>query len=594
MNGLTLVIAGFLILFIAYRYYGAFLATKVLMLEPARVTPAVRHNDGRDYVPTNRWITFGHHFAAIAGAGPLVGPVLAAQFGFLPGALWILIGAVVAGGVHDMVILFASIRHDGMSLAEIAKKELGTVSGFCTSVAIMFIVVIAMAGMGIAVVNALKDSAWGTFTVGATIPIAVFIGLYLRYLRPGKIREASVIGVLLVLAAVVGGSWVQHSSIAHYFVFNHHQLSVMLAVYGFIAAVLPVWLLLAPRDYLSSYMKIGTILLMAIGIILVCPQIRMPATTQFVHGGGPIIPGPAWPFMFITIACGALSGFHALISSGTTPKMLENEREILPVGYGAMLVEAFVSLMALIAATSLHPGDYFAINALPEVFAKLNMPVVDLPRLSMMVGENVAGRTGGAVSLAVGMANIFASIPGMKSLMSYWYHFAIMFEALFILTLIDAGTRVGRYILQEFAGKFYAPLKQTNWMPGILATSAAIAFAWGYLVYTGSIATIWPLLGVANQLIGALALAIGTTVLIRMGRARYTWCTLVPMVFLVVTTLSAGYLNITTNYMPKGNLLLSVCTGIMMGLVILVIVDAARQWRTMRSEESKDPVAVSR
>lgn len=585
VNAISLVIIAALVLVLAYRYYGAFLATKVLVLDPNRPTPAVTKNDGRDYVPTNKWVTFGHHFAAIAGAGPLVGPVLAAQFGFLPGTIWLLIGAVFAGAVHDMVILLASIRHNGLSIAEIAKKEIGRASGLATSVAVLFILIITMAGLGIAVVNALYESAWGFFTVAATIPIAIFVGLYLRYIRPGRIGEGSFIGVTLVLLAVFVGPWVQASSFAHWFVFNPQQLAVMMAIYGFVAAALPVWLLLAPRDYLSTYMKIGTIAALAIGILIVQPVIKMPAITQFVHGGGPIIPGPVWPFMFITIACGAISGFHSLISTGTTPKMLANEQEIRAVGFGGMLVESFVALMALIAATSLYPADYFAINTAPAVFAKLGMQVQDLPMLSQMVGEQIAGRPGGAVSLAVGMASIFSSIPGMKHLLSFWYHFAIMFEALFILTTIDAGTRVGRYIIQELGGMVYKPLKNVNWTPGVVFSSALMSFSWGYLLYGGSISTIWPMFGVANQLLASMALAIGTTVLFRMGKGKYAWTTIVPMCFLATTVLAAGYLNITTNYLPKGNYLLAGASGFMMILVVFVIADAVRVWMNIINGE---------
>ncbi|EAX48385.1 carbon starvation protein CstA [Thermosinus carboxydivorans Nor1] len=585
MNGIALVIIAALILTLAYRFYGAFMAAKVLALDPGRATPAVRLSDGRDYVPTNKWVTFGHHFAAIAGAGPLVGPVLAAQFGYLPGTLWLLIGAVVAGAVHDMVILFASIRHDGLSVAEIAKKEISKASGLATSIAVLFILIITMAGLGIAVVNALYDSSWGTFTVAATIPIAIFVGLYLRYIRPGHIGEGSLIGVTLVLIAVFVGPWVQQSSLAPYFTFSRGQLSVMMAVYGFVAAALPVWLLLAPRDYLSTYMKIGTILALAVGIIIVRPEIHMPAVTPFINGGGPIIPGPVWPFMFITIACGAISGFHALISTGTTPKMLANEAEIRAVGFGGMLVESFVALMALIAATSLYPADYFAINTAPAVFAKLGMQVNELPMLSELVGENVAGRPGGAVSLAVGMAHIFAQIPGMNTLLSFWYHFAIMFEALFILTTIDAGTRVGRYLIQELGGMVYKPLKNVNWVPGIIFSSAAISFAWGYLLYGGSISTIWPLFGVANQLLATMSLAIGTTVLFRMGKGRYAWTTIIPMSFLGATTVAAGYLNITTKYLPKNNYLLAGASAVMIILVIFVIADAIRTWLRLANDK---------
>lgn len=585
MNGITMVIVSALILIIAYRLYGAFMAAKVLTLDAGRTTPAVRLNDGRDYVPTNKWVTFGHHFAAIAGAGPLVGPVLAAQFGYMPGWIWLLIGAVVAGAVHDMVILFASVRYDGLSVAEIAKKELSESSGLATSIAVLFILIITMAGLAIAVVNALYDSPWGTFTVAATIPIAIFVGLYLRYLRPGKIGEASFIGVTLVLISVFVGPWVQQSSLAPYFTFDRAQLSVMLAVYGFVAAALPVWLLLAPRDYLSTYMKIGTIGALALGIIIVRPEIHMPAVTGFVNGGGPIIPGPVWPFMFITIACGAISGFHSLISTGTTPKMITSETEIKAVGFGGMLMECFVSVMALIAATSLFPGDYFAINTLPAAFTKLGMHTTELDTLSHLVGENVAGRPGGAVSLAVGMAHIFSKIPGLESLLSFWYHFAIMFEALFILTTIDAGTRVGRYLLQELGGKVYKPLKDVNWTPGIVITSAAISFAWGYLLLGGSISTIWPLFGVANQLLASMSLAIGTTVLFRLGKERYTWTTIIPMTFMFVTTIAAAYMNITDNYLPKGNYLLAGTCAVMIVLVVFVITDSIRTWLRIKAEK---------
>ena len=585
MNAIYLVIVAALVLTLAYRFYGAFMATKVLVLDSGRLTPSVRLNDGHDYVPTNKWVTFGHHFAAIAGAGPLVGPVLAAQFGYLPGTIWLLVGAVVAGAVHDMVILFASVRHDGLSIAEIAKKEISKASGLATSIAVIFILVITMAGLAIAVVNALYDSPWGTFTVGVTIPIAIFIGLYLRYLRPGHIGEGTVIGVTLVLVGVFVGPWVQSSWLAPYFTFSKGQISIMLAAYGFVAAALPVWLLLAPRDYLSTYMKIGTISALALGIIIVQPEIQMPAFTPFINGGGPIIPGPIWPFMFITIACGAVSGFHSLIATGTTSKMLMNESEIRALGFGGMLVESFVALMALIAATSLFPGDYFAINTSPAVFATLNMSTLDLGNLSHMVGENVAGRPGGAVSLAVGMAYIFAKIPGLESLMSFWYHFAIMFEALFILTTIDAGTRVGRYLLQELGGMVYEPLKNPHWKPGMIGASALMSFTWGYLVYGGSISTIWPLFGVANQLLASMTLAIGTTILFRMGKARYAWTTLIPMSFLAVTTVAAGYLNITINYLPKNNYLLAAASLVMIVLVIFVISDAVRTWIRIGTEQ---------
>lgn len=578
MNAIWLVITAVLVLTIGYRLYGSFIAAKILALDDQHKTPAVVHNDNRDYVPTSKWVLFGHHFAAIAGAGPLIGPTLAAQFGYLPGTLWILIGSVAAGAVHDMVILFASVRHDGLSISEIARKELDRTSGLVASIAVLFILIITMAGLALAVVNALYKSPWGTFTVGVTIPIAIFVGIYLRWIRIGRIGEATVIGVSLVILGVVIGPVIERSFIASYFTFSQQQLAIILAIYGFAAAALPVWLLLTPRDYLSTYMKIGVIMALALGIIIIQPNIRMPAMTPFINGGGPVIPGKVWPFMFITIACGALSGFHAIIGTGTTPKMISLERDILPIGYGAMVVEGFVALMALIAATSLHPADYFAINTSPQAFAKLGLTIQELPQLSQLVGENVAGRAGGAVSLGVGMADIFRKIPILASISSYLYHFVIMFEALFILTTIDAGTRVGRYLLQELGGRIYKPLRSTNWWPGIIFASALISFAWGYLVYGGSISTIWPLFGVANQLLAAMGLAIGTTMIIRMGKGRYAWVTIVPFTFVAITTITAGYMNIVNSYLPTGKTLLATLSGIMLILVILILISSIRKW----------------
>ncbi|MFC2367415.1 MAG: carbon starvation protein A, partial [Veillonella parvula] len=449
MNGIYLVIASACILILAYRFYGAFIAAKVLTLDQYRPTPAMVHNDGHDYVPTNKWVTFGHHFAAIAGAGPLVGPVIAAQFGYLPGALWILIGSVLAGAVHDMVILFASVRYDGKSIADIAREEISKLAGFGAMLATLFLLIITLAGMAVVVANALHNSPWGFFSVFATIPIAIFIGIYLKWLRPGKIQEATIIGVALIFAAIIYGPNVAASEYASWFTYDLQTIEIMLAVYGFFAAALPVWLLLAPRDYLSTYLKIGTIGALALGIIIVMPEIQMPAVTPYIWGGGPVLKGSVFPYIFITIACGALSGFHTVIATGTTPKMLTNEKEILPIGYGAMLTEGFIAMMALIAATALHPDDYFAINSTVESFKALGLKVHELPALSAMVGEDLMHRPGGAVSLAVGMAHIFSRLPNMDHLMGYWYHFCIMFEALFIMTLIDAGTRVGRYLLQE-------------------------------------------------------------------------------------------------------------------------------------------------
>jgi len=578
MNGLVLVIIAASVYVLSYRFYGAFIAAKVLAFDETRTTPAYRLENGYDYVPTNKWVLFGHHFAAIAGAGPLVGPVLAAQFGYLPGALWILIGAVLAGGVHDMVILFASVRYDATSIIDITRKEVGKVSGIATAIAVIFILIIAMAGLALVIVNALYNSPWGTFTVGATIPIALFMAIYMRWIRPNDIKGATIIGVTLLIITVVAGPFIEKTSLGHFLTFNREQMTIILASYGFFAAVLPVWLLLVPRDYLSTYMKLGVMILLAIGVIIVNPEIRMPAFTQFVNGGGPIIPGKVWPYLFITIACGALSGFHALVSSGTTPKMIKNEKDILPIAYGAMLAEGFIAIMALIAATSLIPADYFAINVSPEVFQKLGMKIVDLPVLSQLVGENVVNRPGGAVTLGVGMTFIFSKIPFISHLGSYIYHFVILFEALFILTTIDAGTRIGRYLLQEAGGLIYKPLGDHNWWPGILLTSFLVSFSWGYLVYGGNISTIWPLFGTSNQLLGAIALALGTTVIIKKGKAKYIWITLVPFIFVATTTLYAAYLNIVTNYLPKGNMVLVTISTAIIILAITIIIDSIMKW----------------
>ena len=584
MNGLFLVIISALVFVLAYRFYGAFIATKVLAVNQYKVTPAFRFEDGHDYVPTNKYVVFGHHFAAIAGAGPLVGPVIAAQFGYLPGALWILIGGVLAGSVHDMVILFASMRYDGKSIAEIAKHQMGGSIGLVTSLAVLFLNILAMAGMAVVIVNALHDSPWGTFTIGMTIPIAVFIGIYMHYLRPGKIREGTVIGVVLTLLAVVLGPSVAASpTLAPLFTISAHGIGVSLIIYGFVAAAMPVWLLLAPRDYLSTYMKIGTIGALALGIIIVMPTIQMPAVTQFVSGGGPVITGPVIPYIFITIACGAISGFHCMISTGTTPKMLMNERSILPVGYGAMLTECFVGMMALIAATSLIPNDYFAINSTAEHFAALNMPVVDLPQLSHMVGEDVAHRPGGAVSLAVGMAFIFSSIPGLDHLMNYWYHFCIMFEALFIMTLIDAGTRVGRYLLQELLGHFHPKFNDQHWAPGVYGCAALICILWGYLVLQGNIGIIWPLFGVSNQLLGTMTLAVGTTVIMRLGRKRYAWVTGIPCILMAIVAIAADYENVFYSYVPAGKWILVAFSAAMFLMILIVLVEAIRSWIRLSS-----------
>lgn len=578
MNGLYLVIASALILVIAYRLYGSFVAAKVLTVNQYRTTPAVAINDGVDYVPTNKWVTFGQHFAAIAGAGPLVGPVIAAQFGYLPGVLWILIGSVLAGAVHDFVLLFASVRYNGKSIADIAKSEISSVAGMGTLLATLFLLIITMAGMAAVVANSLENSPWGFFTVSATIPIAVFIGIYLRWIRPGKIREATVIGVALIMAAVVYGPDIAHSSLAPYFTWDRKSIQIMLAVYSFFAAALPVWLLLAPRGYLSTYMKVGTIGALALGIILVMPVLQMPAFSDYVNGGGPVLSGSAVPFVFITIACGALSGFHATVSTGTTPKMITNEKEMLPIGYGAMLTEAFIAMMALIAATSLHPNDYFAINSTTETFSALGLQVQELPMLSQMVGEDLMHRPGGAVSLAVGMAHIFSKIPNMSHLMSYWYHFCIMFEALFILTLIDTGTRVSRYMVQELLGMAWPKMKDAHWLPGVYIASFLVCFTWGYLVLQGNIGTIWPLIGVSNQLLATMGLAIGTTVIMHLGHKRYAWVTMIPCFFIAIITVMADYQNVFGNYIPEGQWMLVGVSVVMFILVAVVMVEAVRSW----------------
>jgi carbon starvation protein len=593
MNALPLVIGALCVFALGYRFYYAFVAAKVAVLDDSRPTPAHRLYDGHNYYPTNKWVLFGHHFAAIAGAGPLIGPVLATQFGFMPGFLWILIGAVLAGGVHDFIILFASVRRDGKSLAEIARNEISPVSGLTASIAILLIIIIALSGLGLAVVNSLKESSWGTFTIACTIPIALFVGWYMFRFRKGKIGEGTVIGVLLVIAAVIVGKYIPGSALAPYFTFDHKEITILMAIYGFFASVLPVWLLLSPRDYLSSWMKIGVVAFLTIGVVIVAPDLKMPAFTQFVHGGGPVIPGKVFPFVFITIACGAISGWHSLVGSGTTPKMILMESHIKVVSVGAMLVEGFVSVLALIASSSLFPLDYFVINVpidkMKEFASELSamgFTTSNLPQLAAEVGESLAGRTGGAVSLAVGMAQIFSNIPGMKNLMAYWYHFAIMFEALFILTTIDAGTRIARFVLQEFVGKIYKPFERTNWMPGTIISSLAVVLLWAYFIYTGSISQIWPMFGVSNQLLATIALCVGTSVIVNMGKWRYAWVTFVPMCFLAITTLIAGWLNIVDNFLPLARkpgfefqgYLDALLTLIMMVCVVVIFLDASPRW----------------
>ena len=602
MQALPIIVGALCVLAIAYRYYSAFIAAKVLALDDTRPVPSKTMYDGHNYYPTNKWVLFGHHFAAISGAGPLIGPVLAAQFGFLPGLLWLVIGVCLGGAVHDFMILVASIRRKGKSLAEIARTEISPLSGFVAGIAILFIVVIALAGLGLVVVNALAESPWGTFTVGFTIPLALFMGLYMYRFRKGRIAEASVIGVLGLLLAVYLGGKLADSSWAAAFTLSPHKVTLLMALYGFIASVLPVWMLLCPRDYLSSYLKIGTVAFLIIGVILVNPQLHMPAITPFVSGGGPIVPGKVYPFVFITIACGAISGFHALISSGTTPKMIANETDARMIGYGGMLMEGVVGVVALIAATSLFPGDYFAINTAQrnetergkyvrmvetENAQGFNLQTQEIDRLQQESGEkNLRGRTGGAVTLALGIAKIFDGIPGLRGLMKYWYHFAIMFEALFILTTIDTGTRVARFLLGEFAGRAFPKLEQPNWQPGAIVTSALVVFAWGAFIWNGSISTIWPMFGIANQLLAAVALCVATTVIINMGKARYSWVTLLPLSFVGTTTLVAGYESIRDIFWPQAQnaptatqgYINTSLTALIMTAAVIVLADSARNW----------------
>ena len=588
MNTFPLLLGALCVYAIGYRYYSAFIAAKALVLDDRRTTPAHLYKDGNNYVPSPKWVLFGHHFAAIAGAGPLVGPTLAAQFGFAPGFLWLLIGAVVAGCVQDFTVLAASIRHRGRSLADVARTEISPFAGLVTMIAVLFILVVTLAGLGIVVVNALANSPWGVFTIGMTIPIALIMGVWMFRSHAGKVTVTgpSIFGVVCLISAVIGGHWFAGTSAAGALTFTPHQITVLMALYGFVASVLPVWLLLAPRGYLSTYVKLGTIAVLVIGIFIVHPSIRFPAFTPYIQGGGPIIQGKLFPFLFVTIACGAISGFHSLVSSGTTPKMLDKETDARFIGYGAMAAESLVGILALIAATSMYPGDYFAINTAPDVFAKLGLHTVNLDAISREVGEKLAGRTGGAVSLAVGMAQIFRGLPGMHRLMGYWYHYAIMFEALFILTTVDTGTRVARYVLQELLGKVNSNFGNTAWLPGNLITTFFVVLGWGYLIYTGSIATIWPLFGTGNQLLATIALSVSTTFLINMGKAKYAWITAIPMCFVGVTTVTAGIQSIKNIFWPLTSKPGQVFTGyldsalmaIFIAGVILVVFDALRRW----------------
>lgn len=565
VSALWVVVAAICVYLIAYRYYSLFIASRVLELDPRRQTPAWRHNDGLDYVPTNQYVLYGHHFAAIAGAGPLVGPVLAAQMGYLPGLLWLLAGVVFAGAVQDFIVLFISTRRDGRSLGDLVKQEMGLVPGLIALFGAFMIMIIILAVLALIVVKALAHSPWGTFTVAATIPVALFMGVYLRYLRPGRIGEISIIGFVLLMLSIVGGQWVHESPVwGPMFTFEGTTLTWMLIGYGFVAASIPVWLLLAPRDYLSTFLKIGTIVALAIGIVFVAPTMQMPAITQFAAGNGPVWSGDLFPFLFITIACGAVSGFHALISSGTTPKMLENETHARFIGYGGMLAESFVAVMALVAASCIEPGVYFAMNSPAALVGKTPEAVaatlstwgfVITPEMLIQtakdVGENtILARAGGAPTLAVGMAQILHQAIGGKAMMAFWYHFAILFEALFILTAVDAGTRAGRFMLQDLLGSFVPALKRTDSLPANLIATALCVAAWGYFLYQGvvdplgGINTLWPLFGIANQMLAAVALMLGTVVLFKMKKQRYAWVTALPALWLLICTMTAGWLKI--------------------------------------------------
>jgi len=628
INSIWLVLASSCTYAIGYRFYAKFISARVMMLNDKRATPSERLRNGHDFEPTNKWIVFGHHFAAIAGPGPLVGPVLAAQFGYLPGTLWIIIGAVLGGAVQDFVILFASMRRDGKSLGKMAREEIGKVGGFVALITVLIIMVILLAVVGLVVVNALKGSAWGTFTIAATMPIALFMGVYLRFWRPGKVLECSAIGFVLVMASIIGGRSVAESAtLGPMFTWGAMTLAVIIILYGFLASALPVWLLLAPRDYLSTFVKLGVVLMLGVGILFVRPELQLPAFTRFVDGTGPIFAGKIFPFCFITIACGAISGFHSLISSGTTPKMIAKESHAWPVGYGSMLLESFVAIMAMIAACVLQPGVYFAVNspagivgatpaAAVATVTSWGFPVTvdDMTVLAKDVGESTLFyRTGGAPSLALGMAHIFAKTGGGAAIIGFWYHFAIMFEALFILTIIDAGTRVGRFMLQDLLGHAYAPLGQMSWMPGVIGTSAAVVAGWGYFLIQGvrdplgGINSLWPLFGIANQLLAGIALCVATTILLKMHGVKFMWITCVPLVWLVTVTFTAAWQKIFSPIPAIGFLaqadkleaalragtvanagatqtlifnarLDAVICGLLMSLVAVILVDSLRVW----------------
>jgi carbon starvation protein len=649
VNAMWLIVAAICTYAVAYRFYSRFMARKVFELDDNRKTPAEIHNDGKDFVPTNKWILFGHHFAAIAGAGPLVGPILAAQMGYLPGTLWIIVGVVLGGAVQDFIILFGSMRRNGKSLGDMAREEIGPVGGFTAMFAILGIMIILIAVLALVVVKALANSPWGMFTIAMTLPIALFMGLYMRYIRPGKVLEVSLIGFVLLLLALYGGQYVsQHPSLAALFTFDGKTIAWMMIIYGFIASVLPVWLLLAPRDYLSTFLKVGTIGALALGILLVMPDLQMPAFTRFIDGTGPVFAGNLFPFVFITIACGSISGFHALVSSGTTPKMIMRESHAPMIGYGGMLTESFVAIMALIAACVLTPGTYFALNSPASVIGTdlataahtisqfgdiFKVTPQDLQQLAQSIGEKtILSRTGGAPTLAIGMATIFSSIIGGKTMMAFWYHFAILFEAVFILTTIDAGTRVGRFILQDLLGRFAPKLGKTDWYPANVLSSALIVAAWGYFLYQGvvdplgGINTLWPLFGIANQMLAVVALVVGSTILIKMGKTAYSWITIVPLAWLTAVTMTAGWqklfhekasisflkaadvyqkaissgqvLNPAKSVEEMQRIVLNnqidaILTAIFMILVAVIVIDAIRVWYKILVKREKLPLKES-
>jgi carbon starvation protein len=618
VNSIWLILAAVCLYLLGFRFYSKFIAVRVMALDDQRATPAERLRNGHDYEPTNKWIVFGHHFAAIAGPGPLVGPVLAAQFGYLPGTLWILAGGVFGGAVQDFVILFAS-------LGAMARDEIGKVGGFVSLITVLLIMVILLAVVGLVVVNALVGSPWGAFTILATMPVALFMGIYLRFVRPGKVLECSGIGFVLVLLSIFGGQWISLSPYAAAFTFSGMTIALAIIAYGFLASALPVWLLLAPRDYLSTFVKLGVVFLLALGILIVRPDLRMPAFSRFTDGTGPVFAGKVFPFVFITIACGAISGFHALISSGTTPKMLARETHARYVGYGAMLLESFVAIMAMIAACVLQPGVYFAVNSPGAILGKTadaavatitgwGYPVTaeQMATLAHRVGEaTLFSRTGGAPSLALGMAQIFSATGGGDAVLGFWYHFAIMFEALFILTILDAGTRVGRFMLQDLAGSMYKPLGRVSWMPGVIASSAIVVLGWGYFLIEGvldplgGINTLWPLFGIANQLLASIALCVATTILIRMHGWKYCWVTALPLTWLVTVTFTAGCQKIFSplpriGFLAQANLLTgrsafnarldAVVTSVFLVLVTVILLDSLRVWASILSGAQRQRV----